>query len=303
MKRCPITYEPTETPYSLRGLRMLAPQLKQLHPLSLNNNELHQTALHLVGQMALQGIQAKLSAKLKIKAGYFAIVVKDGNYILKPQHPYYPELPENEALTMSLATTLDFSVPVHGLVYAQDQRMVYFVKRFDRVGHQGKVQVETLAQLSNDEENSLEKAVELIHHYCTFPKIELIKLFKLTLFNFLIGNEDMHLKNLSLMTQDKKVSLSPVYDVLNSTIVQKTPSKEMALSLNGKTQGLNRKDFIDYFAKSYLNLNQTVIQNILNNFQQVFSGWETLIKNSFLSEELQQKYLILLQERRLKLDI
>ena len=50
--------------------------------------------------MSIQGVQKKLSAKLKVKEGYFEIVDPNGHYILKPQSDIYPELPENEAITM-----------------------------------------------------------------------------------------------------------------------------------------------------------------------------------------------------------
>ncbi|CDZ78163.1 putative protein related to capsule biosynthesis enzymes [Legionella massiliensis] len=56
--------------------------------------------------MSIQGIQTKLSARLKIKAACFEIVDQQGHYILKTQSSSYPELPENEALTMSLAETI-----------------------------------------------------------------------------------------------------------------------------------------------------------------------------------------------------
>ena len=59
----------------------------------------------------------------------------------------------------------------------------------------------------------MEKIVTLINTYCTFPAIEKIKLFKLVIFNYLIGNEDMHLKNFSIITEDNKVMLSPCYDL------------------------------------------------------------------------------------------
>ena len=62
--------------------------------------------------------------------------------------------------------------------------------------------------------------IKLIDDYCTFPAIEKVKLFRLVLFNFLIGNEDMHLKNYSVIVRDNKVELSPAYDLLNTTIIQ-----------------------------------------------------------------------------------
>jgi serine/threonine-protein kinase HipA len=109
MNYCPITYEliSDEEHYSRKGLSLLSPQLKNLSPLELSAEEQRREALDRVGKMSIQGVQKKLSAQLKIKAGYFELVNQNGHYILKPQSDLYPELPENEAITMSLAQIVD----------------------------------------------------------------------------------------------------------------------------------------------------------------------------------------------------
>ena len=131
----------------------------------------------------------------------------------------------------------------------------------------------------------------------TFPKIELVKLFKLTLFNFLVGNEDMHLKNFSLITKDNKISLAPAYDLLNSTIAQKNASEEIALPIRGRKRNLSKHDLCDYFAVERFGLNAKVMANILQEFQQAIPRWQELITISFLSREMQIKYLNLLDDR------
>ena len=304
MKRCPITYEiiSAQENYSQRGLRFLSPQLKDLSPLELSADEQRKEALDRVGKMSIQGIQKKLSAQLKIKAGCFELVDQNGHYILKPQSDIYPELPENEAITMSLAKTIGLEVPIHGLVYSKDQSMTYFIKRFDRIGHNKKLALEDFAQLSGEDRHtkynsSMEKVITVIEQFCTFPKIEFVKLFKLTLFNFLVGNEDMHLKNFSLITMGNKISLSPAYDLLNTTITQKNAKEEIALPLRGRKNNLNKRDIFDYFAVERLGLNQKVIDGIIQEFQQAIPKWQELIGISFLSQAMQEKYLLLLEAR------
>ena len=306
MKRCPITYEviSDDEDYSQRGLRLLSPQLKSLNALELNAAELRMEAVARVGKMSIQGVQTKLSAQLKIKEGRFEIVDQNGHYILKPQSEYYPELPENEAITMSLAATIGIDVPVHGLVYSKDKSMTYFIKRFDRIGHNKKRALEDFAQLSQSGRDtkynsSMEKIAEIITSFgfCSFPRVEAVKLFKLTIFNFLVGNEDMHLKNFSLISRDRKITLSPGYDLLNSTIAQMNAKEELALPLNGKKNNLKRSDFIDYFAIQRLQLNKTVILDIMSEIKQALPAWKVLISNSFLSATMKKKYLELLEER------
>src|SRR3990167_2380222 len=255
MKYCPITYEKISAHenYSKRGLHMLSPQLNNLNPLMLSADEQRKEAIERVGKMSVQGVQTKLSAQLKIKEACFDIVDQRGNFILKMQSEHYSELPENEAITMTLAEMVGLEVPVHGLLYCKDNSMTYFVRRFDRFGHNKKLALEDFAQLSGADrdtkyDSSMEKVISIIADFCTFPKVEFVKLFKLTLFNFLIGNEDMHLKNFSLITQDQKIMLSPAYDLLNSSIVLKNPKEEIALSLNGKKSNVTKQDFFKYFA-------------------------------------------------------
>lgn len=304
MKRCPITYNiiSEQDNYSKNGLRQLSPQLRNLHPLNLSADEQRQEATDRAGKISIQGVQKKLSAVLKIKDETFEIVDKNARYILKPQSSLYPELPENEALTMSLAEIIGLEVPTHGLIYSKDKSMTYFIKRFDRMGHNKKCAQEDFAQLSNEDRHtkynsSMEKVVLVIDKFCTFPKIELLKLFKLTLFNFLIGNEDMHLKNFSLITKNSKVSLSPAYDLLNSTIAQKNTREELALPLKGKKNNLTQQDFFKYFAVTRLGLNEKVISDVKQTIQQALPEWQALITQSFLSQDMQEKYLNLLDAR------
>lgn len=186
MKRCPITYEliSDEQSYSQKGLRLLSPKLNDLKALNYSAEEQRQEALARAGKMSIAGIQKKLSAQLHVKSQHFEIVSQYGHYILKPQSDIYPELPENEAITMSLAKMIGIDVPVHGLVYSKDNSMTYFIKRFDRFGQNKRLAVEDFAQLSQGDrhtkyKSSMEKVTAIIEKWCTFPKVEAIKLFRL----------------------------------------------------------------------------------------------------------------------------
>jgi serine/threonine-protein kinase HipA len=310
MKRCPITYEiiNDQEHYSQRGLHLLSTQLKNLRPLDLSADEQRQEVIARVGKMSIQGVQKKLSAKLRIKDECFEIVDQKGQFILKPQSDIYPELPENEAITMTLAKTIGLEIPIHGLVYSKDNSLTYFIKRFDRIGHNKKLALEDFAQLSGEDrhtkyKSSMEKVITVIEQFCTFPKIEFVNLFKLTLFNFLVGNEDMHLKNFSLITRDRKISMSPAYDLLNSSIAQKNTKEEIALPLNGKKNNLTKRDLFKYFAVEKLRLNKNTTDVIVEEFYQVMPKWREMIACSFLSHPMQEKYLELLDQRCKQINI
>lgn len=48
----------------------------------------------------------------------------------------------------------------------------------------------------------------------------------------------MHLKIFSIIRRQDVITLSPAYDLLNTTIVLSRPGKELALPLNGKRNRL-----------------------------------------------------------------
>jgi serine/threonine-protein kinase HipA len=303
MNRCPIAYIPCgNNRYSTAGLKLLSTELKSLKDLEYTAEEQRIEAYNRSSKMSVQGVQPKLSAKLNIREGKFDIVDKGGRYILKPQHHLYPEMPENEDLTMRLADEIGLEVPLHGLIWSKDNSLTYFIKRFDRKGQNDKVAVEDFAQLaglSRDTkyEYSMERIVNLIDTYCTFPAIEKTKLFKLVLFNYLIGNEDMHLKNFSIITVDNKIMLSPCYDLVNSTIEYKKKEEEIALPLKGKKKYLTRSLLVDYYGKERCELTSKSIETVLGTISSAIPKWKELIDISFLSKEMKKSYNELLDAR------
>ena len=304
MNFCPITYQPCgDKKYSDNGLKLLSRNLTQLKDLPLTQEEQLREAAIRADKMSIQGVQPKLSAKLNVKDEVFDIVDRGGEYILKPQNNFYPELPENESLTMKLAELIGVEVPLSGMIYSSDEKFTYFIKRFDRYGRSKKLSLEDFAQLAGKSREtkydySMEKLITLIDTFCTFPAIEKVKLFRLSIFNFLIGNEDMHLKNFSLIARDNKVEFSPAYDLLNTTIVVPKSQEEIALPLAGKRRNLSTKILIDYFAKERLKLNQTIISQVFNKINTEWNNWEKLIKISFLSNEMKEKYFELMKKRK-----
>ena len=303
MNRCTITYAPSsDNRYSDIGLRLLSPELKTLKDLEYTAEEQRIEAYNRASKMSIQGVQPKLSAKLSISEGKFKIIDKGGKYILKPQHHLYPEMPENEDLTMRLANEIGLDVPIHGLIWSKDDTLTYFIKRFDRKGHNDKVPLEDFAQLAGLSRDtkydySMEKVVNLINKYCTFPSIEKLTLFKLVIFNYLVGNEDMHLKNFSIITEDGKVTLSPCYDLVNSTIEYKKQEEEIALPLKGKKKHLARNILVDYFGLERCELTVRSIEKVLETISLSVPKWKELIDISFLSKEMKSKYLELLEAR------
>ncbi len=310
MLYCPITYQALvagEQQYSRDGLKRLSKSITHLESLPFTQEKLRQEARMRADKMSIQGVQPKISARLNAAKQRFDLVDNQGTFILKPQTGDYAQLPENEDLSMRLAKAVGIRTPLHGLVYAEDQVLVYFIKRFDRVKKQ-KIAVEDFAQLSGMNRDtkynySMEKLVKVLERYTTFPVLEKAELFLRVMFNFIIGNEDMHLKNYSLITENNKITLAPAYDFLNSTLALGAAKEEIALLLNGKKRNLKKTDLMGYFAKEVLNLPPKIIDQQVEKILLAQPQWKTLIEHSFLSVDLKAQYTAIVEERLTRLDL
>ncbi len=303
MNRCPITYELCgEQKYSAQGLKLLSPKLKDLLDFPYNKGDQLKEAMARATKMSIQGVQPKLSVRLNVSAGIFEIADQGGTFIIKPQNDLYEELPENEDLTMRLAAFAGIEIPLHGMIYSKDGSRSYFIKRFDRLPKKKRVAVEDFAQLTGQTRetkysSSMEKVAGVLDQFCTFPLIEKQKLFRLTIFNFLCGNEDMHLKNFSLIRRNGKVEISPSYDLLNTTIAMPNPQEEFALTLAGRKSKITKENLIDYFGSERLGLTSIIIKKTLQEIENQKLKWYKQIQISFLSEEMKKKYVELMSLR------
>ena len=303
MNRCPITYNPCKGRYSEQGLRLLSGRLRTLHELEYSAEEQRQEAAKRAGKMSIQGVQPKLSAILYTREDRFQIVDIHGEYIIKPQQDVYPQLPENEDLTMRLAKSCGIEVPLHGMIYAKDGTLTYFIKRFDRLTRGRKLAVEDFAQLAGKKREtkydySIEKLIKIIDEVCTFPVLEKSKFFRRFIFNYLTGNEDMHLKNYAVITRNNKVELTPAYDFLNTSIVLGGDIEESALPLKGKKKQFSKEILVDYLGNKRLQLTDKVKEKVLQEIFDASKEWENYIGNSFLNNVLKEAYLKLLHQRK-----
>ena len=309
MNKCPISYlDCGAEKYAPEGLRQLHRNLVHLEDLPYSAQEQRMEASGRMQRMSIQGVQPKLSAILNLSKAAFEFTDKGGHYIIKPQSDVWRCLPENEDLTMRMAALSGIETPFHGLIWSKDGSLSYFIKRFDRVGKVDKLAVEDFSQLVGQGRDTkydytTEKLIRIIDTHCTFPVIEKSKFFRLLLFCFLTGNEDMHLKNFSLITRNGKVEFSPAYDLLNSTIAMGKAEDELALMLAGKRKELRRRELINYFAFEKLALSETEVHDILIRFETFVPHWMDLIKRSFLPADLQENYIKLLKSRFNRLDL
>jgi serine/threonine-protein kinase HipA len=174
------------------------------------------------------------------------------------------------------------------------------------MGRSARLHQEDFAQLTGagretKYRSSLEQVAKVVETYCTFPAIESAKLARLLLFCFLTGNEDMHLKNFSLVVRKGLVCLSPAYDLLNTTLVLENATEESALPLRGKKRKLSHNDWVAYFCRERLALNETILNGILSDLHDGLETWTEVIRRSYLSTPRQEQYLKILENRHRRL--
>lgn len=254
-------------------------------------------------QTTLTGVQPKLSLNLQQHEGSqrLTIVGLWGYYIFKPQTDDYPQLPENEDLTMHLAEIAKIKTAQHCLIRLADQSIGYLTKRMDRDKKGNKLAMEDFCQLTERQteykyRSSHEQIAKAIARYSSTPQLDLANYYELLLFCWLTGNNDMHLKNFSLLSDGRGgYRLSPAYDLLNVAVANPKDTEELALTLNGKRKRITLKDF--KLAVGAANIPEKVIDGMVAHFRKCLPAWEAAVENSFLSKELQQAYLDLLHER------
>jgi len=229
-----------------------------------------------------------------------------GSHILKPPSPEFPEMPELEHITMRLADIAGIETAACGLIPMNDGELAYIVRRFDRQGKSKKIAVEDLCQLSelptqNKYKSSCEKAGKIVRKYSTNSGDDALRYFELVLFSFLVGNCDMHLKNYSLReSKDGIIGLSPAYDLLATQLLLDDP-EESALTINGKKANLNRRDFTN-LGRTLL-IPEKAVNSAIERQIKLRVNWQTEVRASFLSEQMNNRFCQLIESRILRMAI
>jgi len=249
-------------------------------------------------QRTVTGVQPKLSLSSKKMTEdsaieRFTIVGLWGKFILKPQTVLYEQLPEIEDLTMHLAELSKIKTVEHSLIRLKSGELAYITKRIDRLKNK-KLHMEDMCQLTERQtehkyKGSHEQVAKTLKTFSTNPGFDIVNFYELVLFCFLTGNNDMHLKNFSLLKGvDLNYNLCPAYDLVASELVVEGDDEELALNLNGKKKKIKRKDFS--IAMKTSGMNDKSIENVFKKFEHLEDKWHVFIDASFLSKKLKESY-------------
>jgi serine/threonine-protein kinase HipA len=268
-------------------------------------DEMSELAQHVVNRsVTVPGVQPKLSLSIvkeitgNSKQRLTVVGALGGNYILKPPSLHYPEMPANEHLTMRIAEAFRIKVVPSSLIRLKSDELAYITKRIDRSAKGTKIHMIDMFQITeafDKYKSSMEKLGKALKEYSDRTMLDVISLFELTLFCFLIGNNDMHLKNFSMIKSPSGWIFAPAYDLLNVAIANPDDKEELALTLAGKKKKFTRHHF-ECFG-SELGLTNKQIQGTFQRFEKNSAKAIELIHQSFLSDSMKQSYMELLEER------
>ncbi len=143
------------------------------------------------------------------------------------------------------------------IVYDRTGESGLLITRFDRVFENDrefptKVHVEDGCQFldrypSSKYQISCQEIVDGIREFATAPMVETLRFLKLYAFSYIIGNGDLHAKNVSLWRSPTSglVELAPAYDLL-TTQAYKGLDQHMAMKLGAKDDEFRAKDFLSF---------------------------------------------------------
>lgn len=315
---CPSTLAEGFDSYSPAALRLLFDGVKvsPILPFDSPNSdggEGSEYANH-IGRISLSGVQPK--AGLVLNADHQLVkpaAEERGRYILKPAPSSYALIerkycPANEHLSMQIASQVyHIDTAANALCFFRDGEAAYITRRFDVAPDGSKYQQEDLASLAGltkvnggsdykYSNLSYEECAELIRRYTTASSVEVLKFYRIVVFNYLILNDDAHLKNFSIINRgDGEYHLAPAYDLINTSQHLYEP-RIFALDKGLFREGMNlsdtqtvcRTDFEEFGRR--IGLSARLIKRELDFFATEYPLAKLLIEHSFLSDKLKRYY-------------
>ena len=276
---------PPVLPYAWKDLNALAQNVVRQH-------------------IAVPGVQPKLSMHLERdrsrQDSRLTLVGLEGGYILKAPVAQYPQMPELEHVTMRMAGCFGIATAECGLIPLEDGQLAFITKRMDREGD-SKLHMEDMCQLTDrltehKYRGSLEQVGKAIIRHCDNSLFDALRFFELTLYCFLTGNSDMHLKNFSLLhLQDDSISLSPAYDLLPTQLLLSEDTEDTALTLNGRKRRLGRNDFLRFAESLQLTDRQTM--NAFSRFSSNLEAAGELLGKGLCTNGMKERFKELIRSR------
>jgi len=264
------------------------------------------------GRMSISGVQPKTQMTLESPTGPLVVAKSGGEYILKPSPEDYPCAAINEHLSMRMAIVAGFDVPECGLLtFADTDEQVYVIRRFDRIGDEKLHHEDMMQALNFNNTNSNAKYdaatyLDVLNKCAELAGLGVaLECFRRLIFNYFIGNDDFHLKNISMM-HGKTIKLTPMYDCLNSEIYSGNTDSPLALSVTDNDDDLPYYGKVangfyalpDFLALAGMaRIKEKPARRAIANLVQLANDFIKMVYVSNLDDELKEKYIAIIQQR------
>lgn len=265
------------------------PGMDQDTPPSQNQNDTEPPL-----RFSLAGVQLKFSAVMEATGG-LTIPVEGvgGSWIIKLPSLRFERVPENEYAMMTLARLIGIDVPEIRLVGMEEisglppsmGRMpgaALAVKRFDRGTPGAMIHMEDFAQVfgvypeRKYARASYRNIAEVI--WTEIGDNGIAEFIRRLIFNTLIGNADMHLKNWSLIYPDQhRAALSPGYDFVSTIAYIDDDNLALTLLKSKKMSALSQDTLAQFAAKARLPEKRVLIESseTVERFMEVWTRERT----------------------------
>jgi len=195
-------------------------------------------------RLSLAGAQDKLA--VAIIDGQIAIPLggAPSTHILKPINRDFPSLIENECFCLQLAKKIGLNT-AEAAIHQAGENPYLLVKRYDRIIEDNTIErlhqedfcqaLGIIPEMKYQREGGpgLAACFQLIRKVSSRPVADLKMLLQGVLFNLIIGNNDAHGKNFSLLYEGHQIRLAPFYDMI-STVYYPALASKMAMKVGSK---------------------------------------------------------------------
>ncbi len=232
---------------------------------------------------------------------YLPVGTAPSTHIVKQSHVRLKKIVANEQLCLLTAEYLGIATPnsfILDLGGDKDSDVLFATKRYDRVMANTGKQIDGLRtpyrlhqedcaqalgipsylKYEKNGDGYLKKLFDLLKNNSTEPLEDQLRLWNICIFNYLIGNTDNHIKNLSLLYNEdmKEIRLAPAYDIV-STMFYESSTNEMALSIGGvyDINKINR----DSFEKEAKNIGLG-LRNAMNQYDKMVDAFPEALEQA-----------------------
>ena len=194
------------------------------------------------------------------KEWYLPVGCAPSTHIVKQSHIRLEAIVTNEQLSLMTAKACGLPVPdsfIINLDRARDEDVLFATERFDRIFspdrqtfsdapgmefpvplrlHQEDFSqalgIHSLDKYETEKSGYLERCFSLLRQVSANPIEDQMRLWNILIYDFLVGNTDNHIKNLSLLYGEnlRQIRLAPAYDIV-STCVYDASTRDMAIYL------------------------------------------------------------------------